>query len=99
MDFSHLNSCLIRNQPQVFPTGEEIRQQLCPECVVWIYMDTLAPYFQIHIAESDVHKTTFMLNQRRFFFSKTVMGNRLSSDSWLKASDEVTKGLPGSSSW
>ena len=34
IDFSHLNSCLIRDQPQVFPMGEEIRQQLGPECVV-----------------------------------------------------------------
>ena len=33
-DFSHLNNCLIRDQPQVFPTGEKIRQQLGPKCVV-----------------------------------------------------------------
>ena len=38
VDFSYLNDCLIRGQPQVFPTGKEIRQQLNPERVVWVCM-------------------------------------------------------------
>ena len=25
VDYSHLNLCLLKDQPQVFPTGEEIR--------------------------------------------------------------------------
>ena len=94
VDFSHMNSCLIRAQLQVFPTGEEIRQQLGSECNVWVTMDALAAYFQIYIAESDTHKTTIMLNQGRFYFRKTFMGNWLSSDSWLKASNEVIEDLP-----
>ena len=32
MDFTRLNEQLIRDQTQVFPTGEEIRQQLGPDC-------------------------------------------------------------------
>ena len=36
-----------------------------------------------------------MLHCGRYFFRKTVMGNRLSSDTWLRASDEVTKNLDG----
>ena len=42
VDFTRLNEQLIRDQPQVFPTGEEIRQQLGPDCCVWICLDTLA---------------------------------------------------------
>ena len=95
VDFSHLNECLIWGQPQVFPTGEEIWQQLGSKCVVWVCMDTLAAYFQINVAKEDHHKTIFMLYQGCYFFRKTVMGNRLSSDTWLKASNEVIKGLPG----
>ena len=60
LDFSHLNNCLIRDQPQVFPTGEEIRQQLCPECVVWVCMEALAAYFQIKVEREDQHNTTFI---------------------------------------
>ena len=36
-----------------------------------------------------------MLNSGRYFFRKTVMGNRLSSDTWLRASDGVIEGLEG----
>ena len=36
-----------------------------------------------------------MLHSGRYFFRKTVMGNRLSSKTWLRASDEVIKGLEG----
>ena len=79
VDFTKLNDCLIRDQPQVFPTGEEIRQQLGPECKVWICMDALAAYFQIKVRKMHQPKTTFMLHSGRYFFRKTVMGNCLSS--------------------
>ena len=95
VDYSHLKSCLVRDQTQVFPTGEEIMQQVGPECVIWVTMDALAAYFQIDVAESNMYKTTSMLNQGRYHFCKEVMGNRLSSHSWLKVSDKVIKGLPG----
>ena len=95
VNFFQMNECLIRDQPQIFPTGEEIRQHFGPESVVWVCMDALAAYFQINVAKEDQHKTTFMLNTGRYYFRKTVMGNRLSSDTWLKASNEVIKGLPG----
>ena len=36
-----------------------------------------------------------MLHSGRYFFPKTVMGNPMSSDTWLRASDEVIEGLPG----
>ena len=58
-------------------------------------MDALAAYFQINVRKRDQPKTTFMLHSGRYFFRKTVMGNRLSSDTWLKASDEVTENLGG----
>ena len=58
------NTSTLRDQPQVFPTGE-IRQQLGPECIVLVTMDALAAYFQIYMAESNMHKTTFMLNLGR----------------------------------
>ena len=58
MDFTRLNEQLIRNQPQVFPTGEEIRQQLGSDCKVWICLDALAAYFQIKVRNADCHKTT-----------------------------------------
>ena len=45
VDFTKLNDQLIRDQPQVFPTGEEIRQQLGADCCVWICLDALAAYF------------------------------------------------------
>ena len=93
VDYTGFNSCLIRDQAQVFPTGEEIRQQLGPECKVWICMDALLAYFQINVKKQDQPKTTIMLHSGRYFFRKTVMGNRLSSDTWLKASDEVTENL------
>ena len=83
MDFTCLNEQLIRNQPQVFQTGEEIRQQLGPDCKVWICMDALVAYFQIKVRREDRPKTNFMLNSGRYFFRKTVMGNLLSSDTWL----------------
>ena len=34
-DYTQLNFCLIRDQALVFPTWEEIRQQLGKECQVW----------------------------------------------------------------
>ena len=43
-------------------------------------MDALAGYFQIKDTKEDQPKTTFMLHSNRYFFRKTVMGNRLSSD-------------------
>ena len=95
VDFTRLNEQLIRDQPQVFPTGEEIRQQLGADCCVWICLDALAAYFQIKVRKEDRPKTTFMLHSGRYFFRKTVMGNRLSSDTWLRASDEVIEGLEG----
>ena len=36
-----------------------------------------------------------MLNLGRFYFKITIMGNRLSSHSWLRASDKVIRGLDG----
>ena len=36
-----------------------------------------------------------MLHSGRHFFRKTVIGNRLSSDTWLRASNKVTKNLDG----
>ena len=83
VDFTRLNERLIQDQPQVFPTGEEIRQQLGADCKVWVCMDALAAYFQIRVAKEHPPKTTFMLHSGRYFFRKTVMGNRLSSDTWL----------------
>ena len=80
VDFTRLNEQLIRDQSQVFPTGEEIRQQLGHDCRVGICMDALAAYFQIKAWKEDRHKTTFMRHCGRYFFRKTVMGNRLSSD-------------------
>ena len=38
-DFTGLNSYLIRDQPATFPTGDDIRKQLGPECKVWACMD------------------------------------------------------------
>ena len=58
-------------------------------------MDALAAYFQILVAEEDQPKATFMLHSGRYFFKNTVIGNRLSSDTWLMASDQVIKGLDG----
>ena len=62
-------------------------------------MEALSVYFQIEVAECDLHNTTFMLNTRShikiFNLRKTVTGNSLLSDSWLRASNEVIKGLPG----
>ena len=46
VDCTRLNEQLIRNRPQVFPTWEEIRQQLGSDCKVQVCMDTLAAYFQ-----------------------------------------------------
>ena len=85
VDFTLLNDCLIQDQPQVFSTGEEIRQQLASECKVLDCMD----------AKEDQLKTTFMVHSGRYFFCKTVMGNRLSSHTWLKASNEVIEVLGG----
>ena len=62
---------------------------------MWICLDALTAYFQIKVRKEDRHKTTFMLHSGRYFFRKTIMGNRLSSDTWLRASHEVTKGLEG----
>ena len=53
-------------------------------------MDALTAYFQIDMAKEDLNKTTFMLNQGRYLIRKTVMGNLLSSNAWLKASDKVS---------
>ena len=45
MDFTRLNEQLIRNQPQVFPTGEEIRPELGADCKVWIRMAAFRKIF------------------------------------------------------
>ena len=49
VDFTRLNEQLIRDQPQVFRTGEEIRQQVGPDGCVWICLNALAAYFQIKV--------------------------------------------------
>ena len=36
-----------------------------------------------------------MMHSGRYFFRKTIMGNQLSRDTWIKASNEVTKNLDG----
>ena len=58
-------------------------------------MYALAAYFQIKIRKEDRHKMTFMLHSGIYFFRKTLMGNRLSSNTWLCTSDEVMEGLHG----
>ena len=58
-------------------------------------MDALAAYFQIDVRKLDQPKATFMLHSGRYFFRKTIMGNQLSRETWLKASNEVTKNLDG----
>ena len=95
VDFSHLNECLIQDQRQVSSTGKEIRQHLGPEFVVWVCIAALASYFKIDVAKEDQHKTNFMLNTGRYYFRKTVMGNWLSSVTWLKVSNDVIEGLDG----
>ena len=70
VDFTCLNEQLIWDQPQVFPTGEEIRQQLGADCKVWMCMDALAAYFQIKVRKEDRPKTTFMLQSGRYFFHR-----------------------------
>ena len=62
---------------------------------MWVCMDALVAYFQIKVAKADRPKTMFMLHSGIYLFRKTVMANRLSSDTWLKASDEVIEGLNG----
>ena len=61
VEYTRLNSCLIRDQAQVFPKREEIRQQLGKECKVWATSNALVAYYQINIDKKDQHKTTFML--------------------------------------
>ena len=51
VDFLYINSCPIRDQAQLFPTGEEIRQQLDPECCCLAIADALSAYYQIDVAE------------------------------------------------
>ena len=68
VDLTRLNKQLIRDQPQVFPTGKEIRQQLVSDCKVWICMesmDALAAYFQIKVRKEERHKTMFLLHSGR----------------------------------
>ena len=91
VDYTRINDCLIRDQATVFPTSEEIRQMLGADNNVWLTANAIAAYYQVNIAERDVDKTTFLLNGRRYFFRRTVMG----SPTWLKASDDVIRGLPG----
>ena len=50
VDFTQLNERLIRDKPQVFCMGEEMRQQLGADCKVWVCMDALAAYFWIKFA-------------------------------------------------
>ena len=45
MDFTRLNKQLICNQPQVFPTGEEISTELGADCKVWIRMAAFRKIF------------------------------------------------------
>ena len=68
VDFTRLNERLIRNQPQVFPMGEEIRQQLWADCKVWVCMGVLLAYFQIKVRKEDCPKTTFTLHSGRYLF-------------------------------
>ena len=44
VDFTRLNEQLTQDHPQVFSTGENIRQQLGADCKVWVCMDALASY-------------------------------------------------------
>ena len=95
VDFTPLNERLILDQPQVFPMSEEIRQQLGADCKVWVCMYALAAYFQKKVRNEDHPKANFMLHSGRYFFQKTVMSNRLSSDTGLQASNEVIESLDG----
>ena len=95
VDFTGLNSHLSRDQPATFPTADDIRKQLNQDCNVWLTADVLLAYYQVGIAPDDVHKTTFIVNNKRFQFLKTVMGNKFSSDTWLRASDDVITGFHG----
>ena len=59
INFTCLNEQLIRDQPQVFPTVEDIRHQLGADCKVLICMEVLAAYVQIKVRKEDHHNTTF----------------------------------------
>ena len=50
---------------------------------------------QEKVRKKDRHKTTFIMHSGRYFFRKTLMGNRLSSDTRLKAGNEVIENLDG----
>ena len=50
---------------------------------------------QEKVRKKDCHKTTFMMHSGRYFFWKTLMANRLSSDTRLKAGNEMIENLDG----
>ena len=65
VDFTRLNERLILDQSDVFPTGDEMRQQLGADCKVWVCMDALLAYFQIKVRKEDRPINTFMRHSER----------------------------------
>ena len=58
VDYTGLNFCLIRDQAQLFPTGEEIMQWLSKQCKVWATSNSLAAYYQIDVDKRDQEKAS-----------------------------------------
>ena len=53
VDYLALNACLIKDQAQVFPMGEEIWQHLGSECCIRATAEALATYYQIDMDTID----------------------------------------------
>ena len=58
-------------------------------------MEALNAYCKVKIRTLDINKTMFIVNNNWYELLSNVIGNKLSSNTWLRASDEVTNGLPG----
>ena len=80
-------------------TADKLLADLMAQGVIEEATDTKSEWWSpahfVKIRPSDLHKKCFLVNHKRFQFLSTIMGNKLSSDTWLRASDEVTNGLPG----
>ena len=91
-DYTRLNK-QVKRPEHIFPTIEQVRQEIKPNARWFCSLDMLHGYFQVPLSESASSLTCFMLKTGRYKYRRAPMGLCNSSDEFCYRSDECLSGL------
>ena len=93
-DLRLLNNA-VKRPTQVFPTGNDIWNQVDGDSKRFFKMDMTSGYHQVELSKEAKKYFTFILPQGKFRYTVSPMGFVASGDWFNQLTDRVLKGLPG----